>query len=72
MALEKKPVILAWDIDPKYSSFEFVLDSACERLREKQGLYSIRRIREMEEELDRLEKELDEFLGGGIQHDKTE
>ena len=72
MALEKKPVILAWDIGPKDSSFIVVLDTACERLREKQVQYSIRRIREMDEELGRLEKELDEFLGSSVNHDKTE
>lgn len=47
----------------KDPSFELVLDSAFERLREKQHEYSIRRIDEMECELDELEKELNEILG---------
>jgi len=72
MALEKKPIILTWDVDPQDRSFEVVLDTACERLREKQVRYSILRIREMDDELGRLEKELDEFLGSSIKHDKTE
>ena len=44
------------------ASFEAVLDAACERLWEKQVQYSIRRIKEMDEELLELEIELDEFL----------
>jgi hypothetical protein len=58
MAFEQKPVVLK---EPPV--FETVLDSVCERLREKQVRYSIRRIMEMEDELDRLEKELEEFIG---------
>jgi hypothetical protein len=45
-----------------FSSFEAVLDTACEGLEERKILYSIRRIREMEENLTGLEKELDAFL----------
>ena len=68
MALENKSEILTWDIDPwdsnpKETSFEYVLDSACERLWEKQVQLSIKRITEMEERLDIFEKELNEFLG---------
>ena len=63
MAVEKNPEVLVWDRDPKDSSFEAVLDSTCERLREKHIQYSIRRLGEMDEELARLEKELDDFLG---------
>ena len=63
MAYEKEPVILNWELDSKESLFEAVLDKTCERLKEKHIQYSIRRIREMDEELDRLEKELDEFIG---------
>jgi hypothetical protein len=59
MALEKKPVVLTGE-----SSFETILDTACERLSEKQAQYSLRRIRELDEELCRLGKELDEFLAG--------
>ena len=69
MAVEKKPVILTWDLNPNERSFELVLDEACVRLREQHTRYSIRRIREMDEELGRLEKELDEFLGNSVNHD---
>ena len=67
MAFEESSTTLTWDSDPresnpKESSFEFVLDTACERLWEKQILYSIRRIGELDEKLDSLEKELNEFL----------
>jgi len=51
------------DASPRESSFEFVLDNACERLREKQVQFSIMRIHEMEARLDLLEKELNEILG---------
>ena len=68
MAYENKPVILKWDhnpgaLDPGEFSFETVLSTACDRLREKHIQYSIQRIQEMDEELERLEKELDEFIG---------
>ena len=43
-------------------AFETMLDTTCERLREKHIQYSIRRLGEMDEELARLEKELDDFL----------
>jgi len=43
-------------------SFSEVVDSTCERLMEKQIKYSIRRIREMDERLGLIERELDEFL----------
>ena len=60
MTFEQQPVILTGQ-----PSFETVLDKACELLREKQIHHSILRIREMEGELDRLEKELNAFLGPG-------
>ena len=63
MPLEKKPVILKRDYDLTDVSFEDVLDITCERLWERHVQYSIRRIREMEEELKVIEKELDEFIG---------
>ena len=73
MAYEKKPVILKWEQDPwerdpgdsdlKRSSFETMLDLTCERLWGKHIQYSIRRIQEMDEELKKLEEELDEFIG---------
>jgi hypothetical protein len=74
MACEEKPVILKWDRDPRVlvsreSSFETMLDTTCERLREKHIQYSIRRINEMDEELKKLEKELDEFIGIRINHE---
>ena len=72
MALENKPEIQTWDLDPWNSdpwdsdpgenSFELVLDTACERLWEKQVRYSIRRITEMEKKLNTMERELDDFL----------
>jgi len=43
-------------------SFSEVVDSACEKLMDRQIKYSIRRIREMEERLCCLERELDDFL----------
>jgi len=61
MAFEQKPAILV--SDPKGSSFDTVLDRVCERLQEKQIQNSIQRIREMELTLDRLERELEEFMG---------
>ena len=59
---EKRPVILRRELDSGEISFAAVLDTACERLWEKRIQYSIRRIREMDEELACLEKELDEFI----------
>ena len=50
------------DADLKQSSFESLLDTACERLHEKQVELSVRRINELEEKLETLEKELSEFL----------
>jgi hypothetical protein len=43
-------------------SFESMLDETCERLLDRQLMYSIQRIYEMEKRLVRLERELDEFL----------
>ena len=62
MLYEKEPVTLRYDYDFMKPSFEAVLDSTCERLWERHVQYSIRRIREMEEELNRLENALDEFI----------
>ena len=42
-------------------SFDLLLDVVCERLREKHVEFSIRRINEMDEELAKFEKELDEL-----------
>ena len=60
MAFEQKPVIFSEAL-----TFEDVLDTACERLEEKHIQYSIRRIMELDEELGRLEKELDELISLG-------
>ena len=62
MDVEKDSNVLIWDHDPKLPSFETMLDTTCERLREKHIQYSIRRLGEMLEELAGLEKELDDFL----------
>jgi len=43
-------------------TFGEMVDSACERLMDRQIKYSIRRIREMDERLGRMELELDKFL----------
>ncbi|MCL2007309.1 MAG: hypothetical protein FWG77_04415 [Treponema sp.] len=47
---------------PEESSFDDMLDAACERLWEKQISYSVRRIKEMDDELLKFEIELNEFL----------
>ena len=57
MAFEKKSAVVTEE-----QSFETVLDSACERLREKHVQHSIRRIKELDEQLNRLEKELNDFI----------
>jgi len=68
MTYEKEPAILKGDSSPGGDpdtgglSFETVLDTACERLREMHIQYTIRRIREMDDELKNLEHELDEFI----------
>ena len=64
MAYEKEPVILKYDAGSP--SFEIVLDVTCERLWERHVQYSIRRIHEMDEELEKLEKELDELTGSQV------
>jgi len=64
MAFEKKQMVLTDE-----PSFELVLDSACARLREKHIQYSLRRINEMEEILQCLEKELDDFIGHNASHE---
>ena len=57
MVSGEKPAIIS-----RRSSFSEVVDEACERLMERQVEYSIRRIQEMRDRLDGLERELDEFL----------
>lgn len=48
---------------PEVYTFNDVVDEACGKLMDKQIKYSIRRIVEMEESLDNMERELDDFLG---------
>ncbi|MDR1024515.1 MAG: hypothetical protein LBL56_02220 [Treponema sp.] len=43
-------------------SFESILDTACSRLFDRKVRYSLRRIRELEEILEKLEQDLDEIL----------
>jgi hypothetical protein len=57
MAYEKRYPVLTED-----RSFYEVLDSACERLEDKQIQYSIRRLHELDVRLEEMEKELDDFL----------
>ena len=54
-------MILKWDFDLAEPSFDTVLDTTCRRLWERHIQYSIRRIGEMEEELNSLERTLDEL-----------
>jgi len=57
MTFENRPFVLTEE-----TSFDAVLDTACERLNEKHIQYSLRRIREMNEVLAGFEKELNDFL----------
>jgi hypothetical protein len=57
MAYEKRYPVLTED-----QSFYEALDSACERLEDKQIQYSIRRLLELDQKLGEMEKELDDFL----------
>ena len=43
-------------------TFDSMLDETCERLLDRQLMYSIQRIHEMEKRLTRLERELDDFM----------
>jgi hypothetical protein len=45
-----------------FYAFSEVVDKACEGLMDRQVKYSIRRIREMEDQLNGLERELNDFL----------
>jgi hypothetical protein len=56
----REPQVLDRDL-----SFENVLDTACDKLWEKKVNHSIRRIRELEDTLRILEKELDDLIPGG-------
>jgi len=84
MDSEKTPVIFPWDdnssqdnpgkqntqtLDTEDSSIDKVLDSACDGLKNIHIQHSIKRIHEMEEELDKLEKELNQFLNSSANLD---
>ena len=56
-------MILKCDYDYATPTFEVLLDATFSRLWEKHVQYSIRRLREMEEELNILENALDEIIG---------
>jgi hypothetical protein len=43
-------------------SFEEILDETCERLWDKKKQYTLRRLRELDERLTRLERELEQLL----------
>jgi hypothetical protein len=62
MAYEKESATLSEILDSGELSFEAVLDTACERLREKHIQHTVQRIADMDEELGTLEKELDDFI----------
>jgi len=66
MILGEKSAALTGPDHYEYSdsiySFSEMVDSACEKLMDSQIKYSIRRIREMDERLCLIERELDEFL----------
>jgi hypothetical protein len=47
---------------PGVYSFNNIVDETCDKLMDKQIKHSIRRIVEMEERLECLEKELDDFI----------
>ena len=67
MTVEKSPFIVRED-----TSFDSVLNAACERLWTKHSQYSIRRLNELDEELDKLEKELDLFSNVSFSLEKTQ
>jgi hypothetical protein len=48
----------------EYPSFDQMLNGACDRLWDKKVELTIRRIRELQEHLDRLEQELAMFIPG--------
>ena len=49
-------------------TFDSILNETCERLMDRQAKYSIQRIYELEKRLDRLERELDEFMKLGMRN----
>jgi hypothetical protein len=57
MTVNEKPAAA-----PGVCSFNNMVDETCDKLMDKQIKHSIRRIVEMEERLESLEKELDEFI----------
>jgi len=66
---EKSAAINEWERpsgqsipESDFYAFSDVVDKACEGLMDRQVKYSIRRIREMEDQLCLLERELNDFL----------
>ena len=57
MAFEQKQFVTAED-----TTFDSVLNTACQKLWDKHTQYSIKRLKDLDEELDKIEKELDKFL----------
>jgi hypothetical protein len=58
--------------NPGNYSFNDVVDEACEKLKDRQIKYSIRRIQEMEECLYNLDRELEDFLGKQDSREKSD
>ena len=59
MVHEKEKIIFAHDQE---TCFEAVLDEACKILEHKQIQYSLRRLKEFDENLENLERELDAII----------
>ena len=57
MAISQNPVIYNETVN-----FDDLLDKACERLWEKHSLHCIQRIIDMDNELEKLGRELDDFM----------
>jgi hypothetical protein len=57
MTSGERPAIVS-----KKNAFSAVVDEACDRLQDRQVRYSLKRLHEMAENLNSLERELDEFL----------
>ena len=49
---------------PGVYTFTEVVNEACDKLKDSQIKYSIRRIQVMDDRLSDMERELDDFLGG--------